>query len=806
MWKNYLKITIRLIWKNRLYSVFNFIGLVSGLLCVLLILAFIGVELSYDHSYSNAASDYRLIFTTRNTASIQIPSFVGPGLKRSFPEVLAVTGCQRDFQNLVINDNSIKLPVIHSDSNFFKVFNFKFVEGDPNACLKAPNSIVLTRTTANTLFPGISPVGKYLIDKSGVTPQTWTVTGVIADIPFNTHLSAAGITSLLNTDPSFPPGWEMYVGRPQYIRLKEGTDIHVFESKAKTWLKSTHAPEDVSVAFQPVSDIHLYSKISDDQFTGGNYMTVYIFLFGALFVLVMGCANFVDLSIVNSLRRIREVGVRKVFGATNTNVTFQFISESLLTFFIIIPIVFLLALLVWPVFSKELNCPAGISCLFTPAIISTMIGTAGICGLLCGLYPAIFAGRMNPGDAIRESFRRKPAGLSVKNAFIVFQFVISSFLVSAALVAKKQVAYLGSYDFGLNKENLIILGLQRYDRGQGFLTDLNREGRLVSASVADFNLGDHFGSIAFAKNTTDSLKSLNLAVINADIPFLRTLQTQLVQGRYFSEQYGIDKTDIDSLVNTASAQSNELEKRRLRDSRPLILSENAVAALNIKRPIGQVLHVNDGLNGTIVGVIKNIDGLSVKKENPPVIITVKNKYDYYGFLYIRLKAGDIAGQLDYLQTRWKHYFPGTPFEFTFADQRIEKLYDADKRQANLFSIFCFFSIILACVGLFNIVALSLEKRVKEISMRKVVGASVGEIIRMILNKYLLLIAIAVAISIPLEWFGLNRWLANFAFRTSAEGLVLIMSGLLLILVSLSSIIVLVVRYARMNPAECLRNS
>ena len=803
MWKNYLKVTLRLIWRNRLYSVFNFVGLLSGLLCVLLILAFIGVELSYDHSYSNSKSDYRLIFTARNTASIQIPTFIGPGLKQTFPEVAAITGCQKDFLILMISDNRIKLPVIHSDSNFFKVFNFKFAEGDPTTALKAPNSIVLTRTTAGNLFPGISAVGKYLVDKSGVTPQTWVVTAVIDDIPFNTHLNAAAITSLLGSDQLFPPSWDMYVGRPAYIRLKEGTDIHAFETKATSWLKTTHAPENVAIGFQPVRNIHLYSKISDDQFTGGNYMTVYIFLFGAFFVLVMGCANFVDLSIVNSLKRVREVGVRKVFGATNSNVTLQFVSESLLTFFIIVPVAFLLALLVWPAFAKELNCPAGIGYLFTWPIILVMIATAGICGLLCGLYPALFAGRMNPGDAIRESFRPNSAGLRVKNAFIVFQFVISSFLVSAALVAKKQVAFLNHYDFGLNKENLIILGLQRYDRGEGFLTDLRREGRLVNASVADFNLGDHFGSIAFAKNTDDSLKSLNLAVINAEIPFLRTLQTQLVRGRLFSEQYGIDKTDIDSLINSGKT---EPEKTRLRDSRPLILSENAATVLNIKQPIGKILHVNENLTGTVVGIIKNIDGLSVKKENPPVIITVKNKHDYYGFLYVRLKAGDIDGQLNYLQTRWKHYFPGTPFEFTFADERIGKLYDADKRQANLFSIFCFFSIVLACVGLFNIVALSLEKRIKEISMRKVVGASVGEIVRMILNKYAMLIAVAVAISLPLEWFGLNRWLANFTFRTSSEGWVLITSGLLLIIVSLSSIIVLVVRYARMNPAECLRNS
>ena len=806
MHENYFKIAIRSFWKNRNANLVNQVGLTIGLTCVMLIFSFIKFELTYDRSYNYSKSDYRVILNTKDNSTIYVPLSLGVTLKEEFPEIEAYSNCQIGVQTFIQKSGSVQIPIIISDGNFFKIFDFKFIYGSPSSAFKKHNSLVITETIAKNYFPGKNPIGEIIEDQSGVSPVLIEITGVIEDIPLNCHIRANGISNGLITDPIIPIDWNNYGSRPEYIRFKDGTNIKNFESKLNEFYKRTNAPEGLKLTFQSVRDIHLNSKIPDDQFKGGNISIVYLFLFIAFSILTIVCINYINLSTARSIQRTSEVSIRKTLGASEQQLTIQFLLESIFVFFSVLPLTILASIYLWPIFTNKLGYSIPASFLVNWGNLGALFLISLGSGLISSIYPAIVFSTLSPRYAINYFLKNGSLNMYIRKSLLIFQFTVSSFLVVSTVIAYDQMHLLNTIDLGFNKDNLIVLGIQRYDKGESFLTELRQNKNIRDLAVANFNLSDHYSGSTSVKNNNDNSDFLNIAFIDADVAFANTLQIPIISGRSFSKKIASDLIDLDSLYKRNEEKMSETSPSSLYDSRPIIVSDEIIQRLNIKEPIGHVLKINDARQGTIIGVIKGIKGLTLHNENPPVILRVVNNHHYYGYLYIRLDSERLNESIDFIEDKWKSYFSGIPFSFSFADERIQKLYDSDRRQAWLFSFFSFFSILIACIGLISFVTLSLQHRAREIGIRKVMGATIADLVLLISRDFFILIVISILIAIPIEYLIMEKWLQEFAYRIHISFAIVLAGGIFVCLIGLATVGVQAIKAALANPIDAIKSS
>ncbi|MFT4155273.1 FtsX-like permease family protein [Parafilimonas sp.] len=817
MLTNYFKTAIRFLYKDRLYALINLTGSIIGLAAIILIISYVRYEFSYDRNYSNYKRVYRVILTNNNqgvsTASINVPLAVSNILTRELPQVEMVTTLDDDGSSSFIKGNAlIDVSVAQSDSNFFKVFNLPFVYGNPKTALNERNNIVIDEETAKKFFQNKNPVGSTLTYKNVFgESRPFLVTGVMKNLPSNVHFKANAISAVNFKQQNL--SWaSMMITSPQYVLLKENTSVEQLKPLLENIYRKYNFPTGTTLTFQDVKNIHLYSNIQDDQYAQGNIKYIYIFASAAFLILLIACVNYINLTTARSLQRAKEIGMRKVLGAKKIQVISQFLTESLLFFFIALPLAFFLAFFLWPSLVRLLNIHVDVDFLLTwqNIIYLLLIGTA--VGLLSGLYPALTTSLSRPAVVLKGERFINGLRIDIRKGLIVFQFALSIILIISAILINKQLRLLNNMQLGFEKDHLLVVETGRFPHGSSvFKNELSRNSYVKNVSISGWMLGKNYSMPGTDEKKEDQNtgsdtarinKPFNAVQLHADFDFIKTMQLKLVSGRGFSKEYPSDMLNRDSILYGKSNLS-ENQKEALLNSTPIILSEKAVSALQLKNPIGKVVS-NNLVRGTVIGVIKDFEGTNLKDNMPPVVLYGEADNNF-GNTYIRIAPGNLQNTINYIDETVKKVLPYQRYKLSFADDRLQSLYTSEKRLASLFNIFSGLAILITILGLFSLIALLTQQRTKEIGIRKVLGANTYSIINLFATDLIKLIIISVAIASPIAWLFLNKWLQGYAHRTNISWWIFLVAGLSTIVIALIVISFQAIKAALANPVAALRS-
>ena len=787
----FLKLAARHALRFRTYSLINIGGLAVGLASAIAILLFVAEEFSYDQFHDRSENVYRMINITQRTNGTQ-PHAAGspllaPSLMADFAEVDAAVRLRHADDVLVrVGDKKFyENKVFYADSNFFKVLSFHLQQGDEKTALKEINSAVITDAFAQKFFDGENPIGKLI----QVNDLTLKITGVTAPtgkshfqfdmlISFETFTVPAGYPVTLQSW-----GWTSF---PTYVRLKDGATREDVESKLPDFLKKYLSPEvakKVSYQLQPVADVYLHSRNileRDGISTKGDYN--YTITMGAIAALILGiaCFNFMNLTAALSIYRVKETGVKRVMGSDRSSIFLQFIAEQMLT----VSIGVILALLIIAAGQPPIEGILGTTLTFTWSdqlkwipfylAIILMIGISG------GLYPAILLSRLTPQTALKgkNSAGVGMRGLSLRKVIIVFQFFITAALIATSFTIKNQMDFLAGKDLGFEKEGLIALRIQPEEMPRVYSTMKNKLSHNLNVKGVSGGRNLFDGSQAGAEIeevgvTTE--ESVRVGVFNVYPNFTETVGLELLEGRTL------------------------LEGRDERGS--FILNETAVKMLGWKDAVGRKVTVL-GQTGEVVGVVKDFHFSSLHSPISPLVLTVTNMP--VDLMFVRVQSGKIQDILNSLESDWKAVESTLPFDYILLDEHIAQMYRQDRRFSKLAYVFCGLSVLLACLGLHGIISFMTESRTKEIGIRKVLGASVFRITALLSGQFMVWVAIAALIALPVSDYLLKKWLSEFAYRVDVSIAVLVLSVVLSSILAAMSVSFKSIRAARANPVDSLR--
>lgn len=807
MLKNYFKIALRTFAKDKTFAFITLFGLVIGLASVFIIAAYVKYELSFDKDYSNSDRIYRLAVERKVDDEFKKTfSFPDPlvyTLKDEFPEIEAVSYVRKSDMDFIIDNKSLNVNLLIADSSFFKIFNLPFIAGNAESPLSVEGSMVITESTAKRLFGDQQAIGKDLNYRNyDGKILSYNITGVIKDIPTNTHFQTEAIisqpmkSSILN--------WRGFSTRGlKYLMLKKGTDVKALDKKILSIYGKYKFPEDVKVILQPVRSIHLYSDVEGDQSANGDIKYVYIFSFSALLILLIACINYMNLTIARSLQRTKEVGMRKVMGAKKRQLSFQFISESVLFFIIALPFAIILAHIFWPAFIKIMEINYGNNFLFDGQfLISVLLGSI-VVGIISGAYPAFFLSRLKPISILKDWQKGLRVNMGIRKTLIVFQFVISITLIIATAVIYKQLSLLNNKSLGFDRDYLVTLPVQGFRDGtETFKNELKSGKDIIDATVSPWYLGESYGQSGSMTQPGDSVKNWYFGFVQADNDFFKTMKIKLHSGRFFSDQFPSDTINVDALINAKGKNITNEEFLYILSLKSIILTSNTVKEMGLKEPIeGQSLNLSS-VRGTVIGVVDDFIGISLLKKNPMVIIE-KGASDY-GNTYIRINSKNIPQSIAFIEKTFKKFFPDTVFQYSFMNDEVAKLYKDQQRLATLFTAFALLGILIAVMGLFSLVALTVKQKTKEIGIRKVLGAGAKEIVLLLSGSFIKLILIALVIASAVGWWGMNIWLEDFQYRTTINWWIFVGAGLGCLCFALVVVALQAIRAAAANPVEALR--
>jgi len=803
MIKNYLKIAFRNLVRDRAFSILNIAGLAIGLASVIIIMAYIRYELSYDKSYSNHARVYRLVQETKTGSkdefSINTSMGMGPVLQKEFPAVNGSTEAGVGDAEFKYHDEIISLHTIFVSADFFKIFNFPFLSGNSNSALSGPGSIVITEAIAKRLFAGKNPVGAVITDNNGRIKH---ITGVIKDIPANTHFTGDVVESYFSESDAInkKAGIKWGYETTQYILLNKNADANALEENFKSIYKEYNFEKGVSIHLQPVTDIHLRSHYEGELSSNSDIKYIYIFSSIALLILFIACINYINLTTARSLHRAREIGLRKVLGAMKAQLVVQFLTESFLFFLCSTLLAVMITSVLWPLFSAKITAYQHVLPLFDVKLTGAVFLIFVFGGLLSGAYPAFFLSSLQPVKVLK-GLSKFGINVSLRKALVVLQFAISGVLIISTILIYQQLNYVNNAPLGFNKDNLITIPyFVRGNNAGAFKNELLKNSNIQSASVASWQMGTHYGASSTMNDPKDTTKELHFQFIDADIGFIKTMGIQLESGRSFSVTYANDVMNMDSLRKKHPEIKDYFNALA---EQSIMVNEEAVKTLNLTHPQDTVLHAAV-VQGTVIGVVKNFNGLTLHQKIGAVILRCRPN-TRIGQMYIRISPRNTQSTIDYIKNEWKKFYPDNSFDFAFTDDKLQQLYAADRRFGELFGIFATLAISIACFGLFGLISLTVQNRVKEIGIRKVLGASILDITNLISVDFIKLVLVSFIISSPIAWYFMNKWLQNFAYRINIQWWVFALACGLAIFITFVTLSFQSVKAAMANPVKSLRN-
>ena len=792
MIKNFFKIAIRHLQKNKGFSLINISGLAIGMAAAILILLWIQNEMLHDAQYPHSDRLYMMYnhdkFNGQMYAWGSTPIPLAPALKQNFPEVEDVARVKSGpVFLLTAGDTKLLKQGNVVDSGFLKMFGFPMLYGNPATALEGIYHIVITQSLSKALFGNENPMGKSIkIDSTDI----FTVTGVLKDLPnttsfkFDYLLPFTYLIKLNQTDDA----WDNNQLQT-YVLLNKGASHIAFDAKVKNitvnHTKNSSFPSTTTVFSYPVNKTYLYGKNDNGHLVGGRIETVRLFGVIALFILLIACINFMNLSTARSEKRAKEVGIRKVIGAQKSSLIAQFIAESILLALLAGIVAVLLVKFTLPYYNrlvdKQLNLDFSNGSLWLE-----MLGFVFFTGIIAGSYPAFFLSSFKPVKVLKGAFRSAHAAINPRKVLVVLQFTFAIILIISTIIILHQIDYAQQRQLGYNKTNIIYTRLQgnmdkNYDMiKQSLLADGAAVAVTKSMSPITESWSDSWG---FSwKGSTEDDKKLDFARFSTDGDFMKVFDTKLVEGR-----------DID-LQNYPG------------DSNAILLNETAVKRMRLKEPlVGQTVHnVGDGKNMEIVGVVKDFIVGSPYAPVPPLMINGPGT-GWFNVIHVKLNPSKpVAQDLKLAENVFKQYNPQYPFDYKFIDKEYAKNFEDTQRTATLAALFAGLTIIISCLGLFGLAAYMAENRIKEIGVRKVLGASVMSITTLLSKDFLKLVILSFIIASPIAWYAMHQWLQGYIYRVGISWWVFAGAGVTAVLITLLTISYQAIKAAVANPVKSLR--
>lgn len=800
MLSNYFKVFMRNIWKNKFTTFLNMLGLAIGMTCYLLIFQYVNFELSYDNFHKNKNDIYRLrrdAYEDNGTVNRwAVTSYNdGPTMKEEFPEVIETCRCLPFENNSVfIKDRIFSDEKIYiTEPSFLKIFSIPLLKGDPETALQGPNKLLLSESTARKYFAHENPIGQMIEISSKRKKLSFMITGVFKDLPRNSHMK---FDLLMSLNSIFPENYSDWITSAfyTYILLAPGADAGALAAKLPAFIKK-HVLKDIPRAagwkyiLQPLRDIYLYSDLTYDT-DNGNGRMVYFLLIIAFLILVISWVNYVNLSAARAMERAREVGTRKILGSRRLQLSKQFLGESILLNIIPIAISVILAVIFHPFLVKLTgkNIPHYLT---DPWFLVHLAILYLIGSLIAGLYPAVLLSSFPPVTVLNKSkFSQTTAGRLLKKILVTFQFAASTILIILTFTVYKQIRYMTNNDLGINLNNMVAAALPDipFDQDKiknidSFKTELLKYPAIDKISGSLIIPGTSAPSMLVWKENTEFKNGKMLSIAFVDDDFLPVYQIKLLSGRNFSKEYGTDQQAV-------------------------ILNEAAMKALGYNHPettLNQnILLWNMKGKFKIIGIIKNYHQKSLQKSCDPLVFLYNPSIKNYYSIKLKPAHTDIDETLHLIKQKWEEIFPGHPFDYFFLDKFFNRQYKDEYQFENVLGIFVLLAVIITCLGLLGLSYFSSYQRRKEIAIRKSIGASPGNILELLVKDMVKLVTAAVIIAWPIAYLIVRHWLKNYAYRIGVPLLSFILSGLLLIIITLITIAYHTFTAARANPVDALK--
>lgn len=811
MLKNYFKIALRNLQRNKAFSFINIFGLAIGLATCTLIMLYIFSESGYDTHNKDGNRIFRIATEAGQLGDIKEKPWASTsapiawGLKEDMPEVEQAARLLK-FPNLdkmllkYEHGNDIKqfyeTNGYYVDSTFFQIFTYPFTYGHAINALKEPNSIVISDAVAQKLFGSVNPVGKFINIGLPFGNFNYAVTGVFDNSSIKSHIPANFFLSMRNGDLGTwvdeQTDWATNNIFYTYVKLKEGTDPKSFEAKLQPFIDRRGGTDMKALGIskklfiQPLQDIYLHSDLDNEIASNGNITYLYILGSIALFVLLIACINFMNLSTARSGKRAKEVGIRKVIGAEKRSLVFQFLGESLMLSILALLVAVLIAYALLPFFNSLTQ--KNLQLFDEPLLWFWISGLTIFSGIISGFYPAFYLSSFKPISVLKGELLNNFSAVAIRKGLVVFQFIISICLIFGAIVIIKQLNYLENKQLGFNKNQQIILPLRGQNERNHFAG--LRDELLKNPDIKYVTSGSTYPGIpnvedmlfyAESKSIHDVI-DIHLATVGND--YFKTLGFTILSGRGFSKEYTADSNSI-------------------------VLNEAALKELGypLKSAVGRKIYFDfKGMHTVmeIVGVVKDFNFESLYNSIKPFGFTTSmgNKYSY---VIANASIKDYASLLKNIQTSWNKINPDAPFLYSFLDNDFQKNYEKDQRISLIVSYFTFIAILIACLGLFGLSAFSAEQRTREIGIRKVLGASVTNVASLLSKDFIKLVVIALLIASPLAWLAMKKWLESFAYRTPISWWTFVLAGLLAICIALITVSFQAIKAAIANPVKSLRS-
>jgi putative ABC transport system permease protein len=814
MLRNYLVVAVRNLIRNRAFSAINITGLALGLTTCLLIGLYVGHELSYDRFHEKAGRIVRVVFRGQlNGEKMREAVTMAPvaaTLKADFPEIQAATRIRSAGKPRVMYGRKMfsEEGLAYVDSNFFEVFTLPLRKGDARTALLQPNTLVLSATTARKYFGDAEPVGKTL--KFRGSDAVYTVTGVVEDVPGNSHFHFDLFASMASYPEANGTSWlgsNFYT----YLVLPEGYDYRQLEAKLPQVVERHMGPaleemtgtsfaqfrkngNDLGLFLQPLNDIHLYSDLTPatELEPGGDVRYVYVFGAIAVFMLLLACINFTNLSTAGAAKRAKEVGVRKVLGSARGALVRQFLTESALLTGLSLGLALVLVYAALPLFNGLSGKTLDLALLRTPWFLPALVGLGGLVSLLAGSYPAFFLSSFQPAATLKGGAGRLGTGrrsVSLRSGLVVFQFFVSVSLIISTVVVYQQLHYIQHTRLGYDKEQVVVVQGTWMLGGQNeevLRQKLLQDARVVNASISGYlPAGPSNNGVEAVLPDGDEGRMTRVTFYGVDHRYLPTMGMQLAAGRNFSPDFPTDSTAV--LINETAARTFGWTKD----------------------PLGHFIHL-PSLPGSgermrkyrVVGVVRDFHYRSLHEPIGPLMMFMGSNG---GSIVAKVRTPDVTGLLASLKKHWSAFGTGEPFRYSFLNESYQATYEAELKTGQIMAVFAGLTVFVACLGLFGLAAFTAERRTKEIGVRKVLGASVTSIVTLLSRDFLKPVAIAIALASPVAWYAMHRWLEDFAYRTAIDWWVFVVAGLAAVAIALLTVSYQSVKAALTNPVKSLRN-
>ena len=800
MLRNYFIIAFRNFWKNKGFTFINIFGLAIGIACSLLIYLFVTDELSYDRFHKDSGDIHRVVkdFVMDDGSKLPdatTPAALAPAMQMEIPEVAVVTRIRPNWGTtylIRIGDKIIQEEKVYRvDSSFFDVFTFPFIKGDPKTALKDVSSLILTETGSKKFFGTADPIGKE------VTIDGWgamKVTALIKDVPPNAHFHFNVLASYRRLPATLDANWGGY-NDYTYVKTRPGASISTMENKIQALYKRNDPGRGTNIFYmQPITNIHLTSNLKWELEPNSDQLYVYVFSLIGLFIILIAGINYMNLATAKASVRAKEIGIRKVAGALRDSLIHQFLVESVITCMIASVLAIAIAILLLPVVNELTGKQLGL--FKDPLLFLYLFLAAMALGTVAGFFPALYLSSFRPIEVLKGFKLKENGALSLRKALVIVQFTISIVLIIGALVISQQMNYIRNAKLGLNPHQVIVVNKGTNisdDRKHAYFNEIQKIPGVKKAAMSGGMVGTLNSTSRLRVRNSENEQLVNF--ISAGPGFFEVLDIKMKEGRAFSEKF-----PADTLTNGTNGPLDQ-------SIGSIILNETAVKDLGITAPvIGKQLVWGTDADTTyyvdIVGVAKDFHFTSFRnKIKPYAFISVPRSE---GTFSMKLDATNLAGTISKLENTWNRISPDKPFQYNFLDDTFAGLYDSERRFQKVFISLVILGIVIACLGLLGLATFAAQQRVKEIGIRKVLGASVAGIAGLLSRDFLKLVMVSFIIAIPVAWYAMNSWLQDFEYRIEISWWIFPVAGLIAILIATMTISFQAVKAALTNPVKNLR--